>query len=153
MHFPRIRSGFAKFQGFGAFFPVFPLNEERGHSARGSSQEGICLKNIQTGARKRGLSPKSSEKIGGKSFWKVGPFRGKLGPFQADWDQFLRTPQPRGKSRNSPARALFGPIGAFRAKPPFAKPPFGFPRFLPSEVIFISEVVLKDPAKYPLKQA
>ena len=27
-----------------------------------------------------------------------------------------------------PDRALFGPIGAFRAKPPFAKPPFKSPR-------------------------
>ena len=53
-------------------------------------------------------------------------FRAYRGLFGADRDQFLRTPQPRGKSRNCPERALFGLIGAFRAKPPFAKPPFGF---------------------------
>ena len=83
-----------------------------------------------------GLSPKFSEKIGGKSFlenraffganWVL--FRADRGLFGADRDQFLRTPQPRGKSRNCPERVLFGPIGAFRTKPPFAKPPFGFPR-------------------------
>ena len=37
-------------------------------------------------------------------------------------------PPPWGKGRNCPERALFGPIGAFRAKPPFAKPSFGLPR-------------------------
>ena len=58
--------------------------------------------------------------------WRL--FRAGRGLFGADRDQFLCTPQPRGKSRNCPERALFGPIGPFRAKPPFAKPPFGFPR-------------------------
>ena len=57
-------------------------------------------------------------------------FRAYRRLFGADRDQFLRTPQPRGKSKNCPERALFGPIGAFWAKPPFAKPPFGFPRML-----------------------
>ena len=55
-------------------------------------------------------------------------FRAGRGLFGADRDQFLCTPQPRGKSRNCPERALFGPIGPFRAKPPFVSPPFGFPR-------------------------
>ena len=79
-----------------------------------------------------GLSPKFSEKIlPGKSGlfganWRH--FRAGRGLFGADRHQFLCTPQPRGKSRNCPERALFGPIGPFRAKPPFAKPPFGFLR-------------------------
>ena len=84
-----------------------------------------------------GLSPKFSEKIGGNPTWKIGPFQGNWDFFRAyrrlfgaDRDQSLRNPQPRGKSRNCPERALLGPIGAFRAKPPFAKPPFGFPRLV-----------------------
>ena len=86
------------------------------------------------GLTKGGLSPRFSEKIGGKSFLRNRAlfranrdlFRAYRGLFGADRDQFLRTPQPRGKSRNCPERALFGPIGPFWAKPPFAKPPFGF---------------------------
>ena len=91
---------------------------------------------IQTGAHKRGLKPQIFKENRGEILsrksglfganWDL--FRAYRGLFGADWDQFLRTPQPRGKSRNSPKRALFGPIGAFRAKPPFVKPPFGFPR-------------------------
>ena len=91
---------------------------------------------IQRGAHKRGLKPQifrenRGEILPGKSGlfganWRH--FRAGRGLFGADRDQFLCTPQPRGKSRNCPERALFGPIGPFRAKPPFAKPPFGFPR-------------------------
>ena len=76
-----------------------------------------------------GLSPKFPEKIGGKSALEHRAFSAFPGPlFGAGRDQFLCTSQLRGKSRNCSARALFGPIGAFRAKAPFAKPPFGFPR-------------------------
>ena len=69
-------------------------------------------------------------------FWEIGPFRGWLGSFRGlsrglfgafSGPILLRAPPPREKRRNCPERALFGPIGAFRAKPPFAKPPFGFP--------------------------
>ena len=91
---------------------------------------------IQRGAHKRGLKPQifrenRGEILPGKlglfgANWRH--FRAGRGLFGADRDQFLCTPQPRGKSRNCPERALFGPIGPFRAKPPFAKPPFGFPR-------------------------
>ena len=55
-----------------------------------------------------------------------------LGLFGAARGQFLRTSQPLGKSRRYPDKALFGPIGGFRAKPPFAKPPFGLPRLSPT---------------------
>ena len=101
-----------------------------------SSSPSRKLGKSKGGLTKGGLSPKFSEKIGGEILpaksglfganWDL--FRAYRGLFGADRDQFLRTPQPRGKSRNCPERALFGPIGAFRAKPPFAKPPFGFPR-------------------------
>ena len=82
-----------------------------------------------------GLSPILSEKIGGNRLWKIGPFRGCLGPgagpvgaFSGPIGTNSSTPHSQwGKSRNCPERALFGPIGGFRAKPPFAKPPFGFP--------------------------
>ena len=49
------------------------------------------------------------------------------GLFGADQDQFLRTSQG-GRAEIAPKGPFFRPIGAFRAKPPFAKPPFGFPR-------------------------
>ena len=92
------------------------------------------LENPKGGAHKRGLKPRFFRENRGEIL------PGKSGLFGADWglskvcsglfgadrDQFLRPSQPRGKSRNCPERALFGPIGAFRAKPPFAKPPFGF---------------------------
>ena len=48
--------------------------------------------------------------------------RAYRGLFGADRAQFLRTSQRQGRAEI----AFFGPIGAFRAKPPFAKPPFGF---------------------------
>ena len=95
----------------------------------------ILIGKIQRGAYKGGLKPQifrenRGEILSGKSGlfgadWVLfGAYRGLFG---ADRDRFLRTPPPRGKRRNCPERALFGPIGAFRAKPPFAKPPFGFP--------------------------
>ena len=83
-----------------------------------SSRKGIRmgLGKIQTGAHKRGLKPQifrenRGEILPGKSGlfganW--GLFRADRGLFGADRDQFLRTPQPRGKSRNWPERALFG---------------------------------------------
>ena len=89
----------------------------------------------KAGAHKGGLKPQIFRENRGEILpaksglfganWDL--FRAYRGLFGADRDQFLRTPQPRGKSGNCPERALFGPIGAFRAKPPFAKPPFGFP--------------------------
>ena len=91
---------------------------------------------IQRGAHKRGLKPQIFRENRGEvppsksglfgANWRH--FRAGRGLFGADRDQFLCTPQPPGKSRNCPERALFGPIGPFRAKPPFAKPPFGYSR-------------------------
>ena len=91
---------------------------------------------IQTGAHKQGLKPQIFRENRGKILpgksglfgpdWSL--FRAYRGLFGADWDRFLRTSQLRGGSRNSPEKAFLGPIGAFWAKPPFAKPPFGFPQ-------------------------
>ena len=73
-----------------------------------------CLQKIQTRAHKRGLKPqilreKSGNFSPGKSHF--GADWGLSRPhFRADRDQFLRTSQPRGKSRNCPERALFGPL-------------------------------------------
>ena len=115
--------------------PKYPPYRETGVAIRLSHCVSCGIAKIQTGAHKRGLKPQifrenRGQILPGKSGlfganW--GLFRADRGLFGADRDQFLRTPQPRGKSRNCPERALFGPIGAFRAKPPFAKPPFGFP--------------------------
>ena len=84
---------------------------------------------IQRGAHKRGLKPQIFRENRGEILpGKSGLFGANSRLFGADRDQILCTPQPREKSRNCPERVLFGPIGPFRAKPPFAKPPFGFPR-------------------------
>ena len=88
------------------------------------------------GSHKRGLKPQ----IFRENRVKILP--GKSGLFGPDWslfrrnfgadrDRFLHTSQRRGGSRNFPERAFLGPIGAFWAKPPFAKPPFGFPQRSP----------------------
>ena len=84
----------------------------------------------QTGLKPQIFRENRGEILSGKSGlfganW--GLFRVYWGLFGADKDQFLRTPQPRGKSRNCPEGALFGPVGAFRDKPPFAKAPLDFP--------------------------
>ena len=105
---------------------------------QGSARHCFVWQKSKGGLTNGGLGPKFSEKIGGNPSWKIGPFQGKLAPFQGWSGPFrgrsgpipLHTHKPRVKSRNCPERALFGPIGPFRAKPPFAKPPFGFPRFV-----------------------
>ena len=78
--------------------------------------------NLNEGSPKGGLSPNFPRKLGGN---------GKAGLVGADcrgWSGPIphHPTQRQGKSRNCPERALFAPIGAFRAKPPFAKPPFSF---------------------------
>ena len=94
-------------------------------------------KSEESGAHKRGLRKPQifrenrAKSLPGKSGlfgpdWSL--FRAYRGLFGADWDRFLRTSQPQGGNKNSPERAFLGPIGAFWAKPPFAKPPFGFPQ-------------------------
>ena len=80
-----------------------------------------------------GLSPKFSEKIGGKS----GP--GKSSLFGADWGLFrgrsgpiplhLTTTGEEQKLSRTPVPFL-AQLAPFGAKPPFAKPPFRFPRHI-----------------------
>ena len=119
-----------------------------------TSSCGLLFGKIQRGAHKRGLKPQifrenREEILPGKSGlfganWHH--FRAGQGLFGADRDQFLFTPQPQGKSRNCPERALFGPIAPFRAKPPFAKPPFGFSRAFVRDTatIFLSSSAFFD---------
>ena len=102
------------------------------------------LGKILTGAHKRGLKPQIFRENGGEILpgksglfganW--GLFRADRGLFGADRDQFLRTPQPRGKSRNCPERALFGLIGAFGPSPPLLSPRLDFPDPLKIRGIF-----------------
>ena len=80
------------------------------------------------GAHKRGLKPNFSEQIRGNPYWKIGLFRADWGfsrvcrgPFQG------RIGPIHPHLRNCSEKALF-PI-VFRAKPPFAKPLFGFSRY------------------------
>ena len=68
-------------------------------------------------AHERGPKPQIFRENRGE----IGP--GESGLFGADWDQFLPIPQPQGKSRNYPQRAVFGPIGAFRAEARVCKAP------------------------------
>ena len=94
------------------------------------------------GAHKWGLKPQilrenRAKILPGKSGlfgpdWSL--FKAYQGLFGADRDRFLRTSQPGGGSKNSPERAFLGPIGAFWPKPPFAKPPFGFPQSVNAQV-------------------
>ena len=91
----------------------------------------VLLGKSTRGFTNGGLSPKFSEKIGQKSFQEnrafsgpIGAFSGPIGAFlRADRDRSLCTSQPLAGSRNFPRKGLLGPIGAFWAKPPFAKPP------------------------------
>ena len=97
----------------------------QGGNPNGGSQTGAEAPNFQ---RKSGKNPSGKSGLFGPD-WSL--FRVYRGLFGADWDRFLHALQPRGGSRNSPERAFLGPIGAFWAKPPFAKPPFGFPQSPP----------------------
>ena len=98
--------------------------------------ESTVWENLKGGLTKGGLSPKFAEKLGGKSFLRnrafsgqIGTFSGPIGAFSGPIGTNSSAPHSHGgRAGNCPERALFGPIGAFRAKPPFAKPPFGFPR-------------------------
>ena len=114
------------------------LKEESGREGwQGANASPVCIlgKNPNGGSQTGGLSKTIFERIGGRSLLGNRAFSGLIGCFSgpiraffgADRDQFLRTPQSRWKSRDCPERALFGPIGAFRAKPPFAKPRLDFP--------------------------
>ena len=89
----------------------------------------------QRGLTNGGLSPNFSEKIGGKPFlenWAfsglIGTFPGCIGAFSGPIGTNSSAPLSHGKADIGPKRPVFGPMGAFRAKPPFAKPPFGFPK-------------------------
>ena len=103
------------------------------------------MSNLNGGSQAGNLRPNFSEKIGGNSplgesglfgaDWGLSKvYRGFFGAFSGPIPPHLTTTI---KSRKCPKKALFGPIGAFRAKPPFAKPPFGFPRI--SFAILIAE--------------
>ena len=87
------------------------------------------------GLTNRSLSPKFSEKIGGKSFLEnrafsgqigafSGPFQGRSGPFRG---QLLRTPQPQGKSRNCPKGPFLAQLAPFGSSPRLLSPCLDFP--------------------------
>ena len=86
------------------------------------------------GLTKGGLSPKFSEKIGGNSFLRNRAFSGQIGTFSGPIGAFSG---PIGTNSSAPhshgGRAEIAPKGPFLAQlapfGPFAKPPFGFPRF------------------------
>ena len=80
------------------------------------------------GAHKRGFKPQ----IFRENRAKILP--GKSGLFGPDWSLFRAYWALFGaKQEKLPESAFLGPIGAFWAKPLFAKPPFGFPQiFAPS---------------------
>ena len=97
----------------------------------------LSLGKSKRGLANGGLSPKFSEKIGGKSALENRAFSGLIGAFPGPIGAFSGlTPHPTTtrEERTLPRKGPFGPIGAFRAKPLFAKPPFGFPRLVHREV-------------------
>ena len=106
------------------------------HNPWGLALEGTeNLQKSKKGLANRGLSPQYSGKIRGKSTLDnracselFGAESGLSRPIRAFLGPIPRHLTATGESRNSPEKARFGPIGAFRAKPSFAKPPFGFPR-------------------------
>ena len=74
-----------------------------------------------------GLSPKISEKIGQQSlranraFSRLsGAFSGPIGAFSGPIGTNSSAPHSPGEEQKLPRKGPFGPIGAFRAKPPFA---------------------------------
>ena len=82
-----------------------------------------------------------------------GLFRAYRGLFGANRDQFLRTPQPRGKSRNCPERAFFGPIGAFRANcPRLLSPRLDFPDRYFSRFGPLGQAWWRAHARHPITQ-
>ena len=91
---------------------------------------------IQPGAHKRGLKPQifrenRGEILPGKSGlfgenWRLFS-RADRGLFGADRDQFLRTPQPRGKSRNCPKGPFLAQLAPFGLSPCLLSPRLDFP--------------------------
>ena len=91
---------------------------------------------IKTGAHKRGLKPQicresRGEILPGKSGLLLGPLhknQGPIGGFAGPIGPDSSAPHSHGgRAEIANERALFGPIGAFWAKPPSAKLLFGFP--------------------------
>ena len=81
---------------------------------------------VLMGAYKQGLEPQIFRETRARIFTR----KSGLLAFLADRDQLLCTSQSRGTSGNCHKSGLFGLIGGFWAKPPFAKPPFRSPRKL-----------------------
>ena len=98
------------------------------NASKGKKQKGKLGK-AKRGLTNGGLSPnfqRNRAKIFPGKSGLFGPdwslFRAYRSLFGVDRHRFLRTSQLRGGGRNSTERAFLGPIGAFRAKPPFRFP-------------------------------
>ena len=89
----------------------------------------VLLGKSKLGLTNGGFSSKFSEKIGGKSSLENRAFSGLIGAFSGPIGTNSSAAHSHGKSGNFPKKALFCPIGAFRAKPPFANPRLEFPDF------------------------
>ena len=98
----------------------------------------LCLGKSKGGLTKGGLSPRFSEKIGGKSFLRNRAFSGQIGTFAGPIGAFSG---PIGTNSSAPhshgGRAEIAPKGPFLAQlapfgpsPPLLSPPFDFPDLL-----------------------
>ena len=95
----------------------------------GTSNFQRILGKSKRGLTNGGLSPKFSEKIGQKSFRENRTFSGLIGAISGPIGAFLGLiGTAAGRQQKFPERAFLGPIAAFWARPPFAKPPFGLPQ-------------------------
>ena len=80
--------------------------------------------------------------------------RAHRGLFGADRDRFLRTSQPREAPEIPPKGPFWAQLAPskFWAKPPFAKPPFGFPQSFSSFPRKSRKLCLGNRSLYPLTQ-
>ena len=125
-------------------------HEKNQRAAKGGRQKGgrqkgvghsqlfsVTLGKSKGGLTKGGLSPKFSEKIGGKSFLRNRAFSGQIGTFSGPIGAFSG---PIGTNSSAPhshgGRAEIAPKGPFLAQlapfgpsPPLLSPPLDFPDF------------------------
>ena len=145
---------------FGVFFDTFLLTLRTGRAGKTLSRllldfgsrgcgDSCILGKSKGGLTKGGLSPKFSEKIGGKSFLRNRAFSGQIGTFSGTIGAFSG---PIGTNSSAPhshgGRAEIVPKGPFLAQlapfgpsPPLLSPPLDFPEYMGIVIVIL------DPSK------
>ena len=108
-------------------------NMEEGSPTALLSIRAACLSKSKRG----GLNPRIFRENQGKSALENRAFSGLVGafpgPFRGRWGSIPPHLTATGEEQKLPRKGLFGPIGAFRAKPLFAMPLLRFPRLVLSD--------------------